>query len=99
MSTDRTTEMLNYLSAIAREVGAFRQEVKDRFDEINGHFGEVNGRFDRLETEMREGFAAVRADIRRLKQQLDVITQDLMALRVDHRDHEARIAALEQKQA
>lgn len=39
MSTDRTTEMLNYLSAISREVGEMRTEV--------------NGRLDRIEREQR----------------------------------------------
>jgi predicted nuclease with TOPRIM domain len=119
MSTDRTTEILNYLSAISREVGALRTEMQNRFEEVNGRFdevngrfeevngrfekvdsrfGEVNSRFDRLEAEMREGFKAVRTDIRLLQRQFDVMAQDLIILRRDHRDHEVRLVALEPKQ-
>ena len=36
MSTDRNTEVLNYLSAISREVGEFRQETNARLDRIEG---------------------------------------------------------------
>ena len=112
MSTDRTTEILNYLSAISREVGALRAEMKSRFEEVNGRFEEVNGhfeevngrfekvdgRFDRLEAEMRAGFEAVRTDIRRLGRKIDVMNQDLIDLRGDQRDLEQRMDALERKQ-
>jgi predicted nuclease with TOPRIM domain len=46
MSSDRTTEILNYLSAISREMGEFRAEV-------NVRFSEVNARLDRIERELR----------------------------------------------
>jgi archaellum component FlaC len=85
MSTDRLTEILNYLSAISREVGGLRIEM--------------NARFDKLETEMRAGFEEVRTDIRLLKRQLEVVTQDLMEVRRDQRDVEVRLSALESKQA
>jgi len=42
MSADRTTEILNYLSAISREVGEMRTEIK-----------EVGGRLERIEREQR----------------------------------------------
>ena len=38
MSSDRTTEILNYLSAISREVGAFRAEVRSQFGEVQTQF-------------------------------------------------------------
>lgn len=47
MSTDRTTEILNYLSAISREIGEMRQEM-------NARFAEVNERLGRVERELRE---------------------------------------------
>ncbi len=106
MSTDRTTEILNYLSAISREVGALRTEMKNRFDEVNGRFEEVESRldkaesrFDRLEAEMRAGFAAVRADVRHLADKVDVMNQDLLDLRANQRGLEKRMDALERKQA
>ena len=98
MSTDRTTEILNYLSAISREVGAFRAEMKSRFEEVNGRFEKVDGRFDRLEAEMRAGFEAVRGDVRPLAQKIEVLTQDSMNLRADQRDLRVRVDALERKQ-
>ena len=67
MSTDRTNEILNYLSAISRDVGELRTEVKDlrtevgelrtemntRFAEVDTRFSEVNTRLDRIEREQR----------------------------------------------
>jgi phage host-nuclease inhibitor protein Gam len=67
MSSDRLTEILNYLSAISREVGNLRTEM--------------NTRFDQLEADTRAGFEAVRTDIRLLKRQFEVMTQDLMEVR------------------
>ncbi len=34
MSTDRTTEMLNYLSAISREIGEMRNDMNKRLERI-----------------------------------------------------------------
>ena len=91
MSTDRTTEILNYLSAISREIGAFRTEVKGRFEQ-------VEGRLDGLEAEMRAGFQAVRGDVRHLAQKIEVLTQDSLDLRADQRTLRVRVDALERKQ-
>ena len=63
MSTDRTTEILNYLSAISRDVGELRTglnslrtevselrtEVNTLRTEMNARFTEVNTRLDRIE--------------------------------------------------
>lgn len=46
MSTDRTTEILNYLSAISREVGDMRKEM-------NARFTEIDTRLTRIEREQR----------------------------------------------
>jgi hypothetical protein len=45
MSTDRTTEILNYLSAISRDVGELSTEM-------NSLRADMNARFDRLEAEV-----------------------------------------------
>jgi BMFP domain-containing protein YqiC len=92
MSNDRLTEILNYLSAISREIGAFRTETQARFEQ-------VENRLEAIETEMKAGFEAVRTDIRLLKRQFEVMTQDLMEVRRDQRDLEVRMEALESKQA
>lgn len=62
MSTDRTTEILNYLSAISREVGelrtgmnSLRTEVSELRTEVNDLRTEVND----LRTEMNARFAEV----------------------------------------
>ena len=83
MSTDRLTEILNYLSAMSREVGDFRQETKSRFD--------------RIETEMRAGFEQVRTDVRQLKHKIEILTEDSMELRADQRDLRKRADVLERK--
>ena len=57
MSTDRTTEMLNYLSAIGREVGEMRVEMNARLDHLET-------RFDKLEADVKE----IRCDIKLLRE-------------------------------
>ncbi len=88
MSSDRFTEILNYLSAISREVAELRAEIKEMRAEIK----EVRG-------EMRVNFEAVRGDVRHLARKVDVMNQDLLDLRANQRDLEGRMDALESKQA
>jgi predicted nuclease with TOPRIM domain len=76
MSTDRTTEILNYLSAISREVGELRTEM-------NARFSEVNTRLERIERELRQHgrrldrieslVLTTRADIDELQERVDVL--------------------------
>ncbi|HEY0097543.1 MAG TPA: hypothetical protein VGB76_01205 [Pyrinomonadaceae bacterium] len=86
MSTDRTTEILNYLSAISRDVGELRTEVHSLRDEMSARFSEVNTRMDRIETEVtrlgreqrllnRIGSVMLetRADIEELQERVDVL--------------------------
>jgi hypothetical protein len=49
MSTDRTTEMLNYLSAISREVGEMRTEINGRLERIEREQRLQGQRLDRIE--------------------------------------------------
>lgn len=53
MSADRTAEILNYLSAISRDVGAFRAETQTRFDRLESRLKDV-------ETDVREMRGEVR---------------------------------------
>jgi predicted nuclease with TOPRIM domain len=76
MSTDRTTEILNYLSAISREVGELRSEM-------NARFSEVNTRLERIERELRQHgrrldrieslVLTTRADIDELQERVDAL--------------------------
>lgn len=50
MSTDPTAEMLNYLSAISRDVGELRTEMGELRQEVE----KVNTRLDRIERELRQ---------------------------------------------
>lgn len=83
MSTDRTTEIINYLSAISREVGALRTEVKSLRTEVSELRTEMNARFDRVESAQRlqgrrlervEGLMqTARADIEELQDRVDTL--------------------------
>jgi chromosome segregation ATPase len=97
MSTDRFAEILNYLSAMSREIGEFRSETKARFEALEARMDRLEARMDRLESEMHEGFKQVREEIRLLGHQIETMTLDLMQVRGRQRDHEARISALEAK--
>ena len=97
MSTDRFTEILNYLSAMSREIGQFRSETNARLEALETRMGGLESRMDRLETEMHAGFKQVREEIRLLGHQIETMTLDLMQVRGRQRDHEARLGALEAK--
>lgn len=76
MSTDRLTEIVNYLSAISREVGELRAEMNARFDSLEARVGRletevraITTRFDRLEARVLE----IRADTRDLDDRVSVL--------------------------
>jgi len=52
MSTDRLTEILNYLSAMSRDMGEFRQEVKTRLDGVETRLDAIETRLDAIETRL-----------------------------------------------
>ena len=41
MSTERLTEILNYLSAISRDVGELRAEMRAKFAEMQSNFDDI----------------------------------------------------------
>ena len=88
MSTDRTTEILNYLSAISREVGELRTEM-------NARFAEVNTRLDRIETEV----ARIGREQRLQGRRLDRIEGLVLTTRGDVDELQDRVGVLEDKQA
>lgn len=104
MSTDRTTEILNLLSALSREIGAFRAEVNARFDRLEARVGNVETRMDgletrvgNLETEMRSGFEKVHTEMRIMNRKFGVFAKDFMELRAYQLDLEKRTEVLEKK--
>ena len=68
MSNDRTTEILNYLSAISREVGDMRTEMKARFQSIEADIKEI--KYD---------FRIVREDLRHSRKEVEEL-KDRVAL-------------------
>ena len=104
MSTDRTTEILNYLSAMSREIGEFRADTKRQFAEVNSRLdsldarvGNLDTRVGSLETEVRTGFEKVHTDMRMMKHKFDEFAVDMMDLRGRQRDLEKRTEVLEKK--
>lgn len=54
MSTDRFTEILNYLSAMSRDFGEFRQEFRQFREETNARFDRIEQRLDKLESRVEK---------------------------------------------
>ncbi len=86
MSADRTTEVLNYLSAISRDVGAFRAETASRFDRLEA---EVR--------EMRTEIADMRSDVRAITARLDRLEARILDTKADLHDLSVRVEVLENK--
>lgn len=113
MSTDRLTEILNYLSAMSRDMGEFRQEVKARLDGVETRLNSMETRLDGLETRLsgvekrldhfelvvRSKFDDISSDIRRLHQKFENVQEDSTELRIEQRDQRKRIEDIERKQA
>ena len=51
MSTDRLTEILNFLSAVSRDIGAFRAETNARLGSFEARAGHIQTRLDGLEAD------------------------------------------------
>ena len=86
MSTDRLTEILNYLSAISRDIGELRSEMRAKFSEVEAKFAEMQSNFD-----------DIRSDIRHPSRKVDVINQDMPDPRASQHDLEHRMDTLENK--
>ncbi|HEU4596183.1 MAG TPA: hypothetical protein VFS10_13675 [Pyrinomonadaceae bacterium] len=84
MSTDRTTEILHYLSAMSRDIGEFRTETRTQIGE--------------LRTEMRTGFDELRKEVRVLTNRLNRLEARLLVTYTDVDELDMRVTALEGKQ-
>ncbi len=86
MSTDRTAEILNYASAISRDVGALRESVK-KLDALPG----AVARLDERGTQMQ-------GDIKEIKRDLRLLRDDIHRIRLEHEELVERVEVLESKQ-
>ena len=69
MSIDRTTEILNYLSAISREVGEMRTDITARLERIEREQRLQGQRLDRIEGML----LTMRADVGELQDRVTVL--------------------------
>lgn len=105
MHEDRSKEILNYLTAMTRDIGEFRAETKARFERLETETKvrferletETKTHFERLETEMRAGFAEARKDVRRLHHKFEVVVEKLTELKIEGRDLRKRVEVIEAK--
>ena len=95
MSADRFTEILNYVSAMSRDFGEFRQEFKQfraetnaQFEKVEQRLDKIEGRFDKVENEQRETWKL-----------LNRVAGALLIFRSDIDEVQDRVTALERKQA
>ena len=87
MSSDRLTEILNFLSAISRDIGAFRTETDARLGKIEARLGGLGA-----------DMSGLRGDVRALTIRFDRDHAVVFDTRADVRELEDRVAALEGKQ-
>jgi hypothetical protein len=90
MSTDRFTEVLNYLSAMSREIGTFRTETNNRLAQLESRMGQ-------LETKVDTGFEEVNRRVRLLHHKFEFVHEDLTEVKVENRDLRKRVEVIEKK--
>lgn len=99
MSTDRLTEILNYLTAMSRDVGEFRQEfrqeIKQFREETNARFDKIEQRLDKIEQRLDK----VEREYRQTSQLLNRVGGSLIMTRADIDELQDRVTALEGKGA
>jgi hypothetical protein len=90
MNEDRSKEILNYISAMARDMGEFRAETQTRLEKLDTRIGG-------LEAEARAGFEDVRKDLRRLRYSFEHVAEVTTELKIENRDLRKRVEVLEKK--
>ena len=76
MSTDRLTEILNFLSAISRDIGAFRTETNARLDRLEADVSALRADVRALTVRFDSDHAVVfetRADLRELEDRVGAL--------------------------
>ncbi len=109
MSKDRTSEILRYVSAMAREFGEhrqemkeFRQEFKEFRDETNSRLERVEQRLDRVDKRlegMEDQFQVFKVEQRQAERHLLHILESGVTTKERVDDLQNRVASLEVKQS
>ena len=76
MSSDRLTEILNFLSAISRDIGAFRTETNARLERLEADMSALRGDVRALTIRFDRDHAVVfetRADVRELEDRVGAL--------------------------
>jgi predicted nucleic acid-binding Zn-ribbon protein len=102
MSTDRTTEILNYLSAMSRDIGEFRTETRTQIGELRTGMDKigaevVEARLDLLP--VRTELLNLRSEIREVNTSVRAIASRLDRLEAKALGTHADVNELETKQA
>ena len=98
MSADRFTEILNYLSAMSRDLGEFRQEFRQFRDETNARLEKIEQRLDEVERRLErveQRLEKVEREQRQTTRRLDRIESLALTARADADELQDRVAALE----
>jgi predicted RNase H-like nuclease (RuvC/YqgF family) len=84
MSTDRTTEILNYLSAMSRDVGDLRTQVgevrveigdlRGEIGNLRGEIGNLRGEIGEVRTEMRTGMDKLSGEVVEVRKEVRALT-------------------------
>ena len=93
MSADRFPEILNYLSAMSRDVGEFRQEFRQFRDETNARFEKMELRFGKIEEQLE----TLRGEQRQTVRLISRVMGALQIFRSDVDELDDRVTALERK--
>ena len=107
MSEDRTAEILKYVSAMARDFGEHRQEMKEfrqefnQFrEETNARVGSVEGRLGSMEgrlESLEEQFLIFKREQRQMSQLVSRVGSVLVATSIDVEELQDRMTLLEGK--
>jgi chromosome segregation ATPase len=89
MSTDRFTEILNYLSAMSRDFGEFRQEFRQFREETNARFERIEQRLDRIEERLDK--VELRLDKMEARAEKTELRLDKMELRFERVEREQKL--------
>jgi chromosome segregation ATPase len=97
MSNDRTTEILNYLTAISRDVGELRRDVGELRVEVK----QINTRLDQIEsrlTQLEARLTSIEREQRLQGKRLDRIEGISLIMRSDVSELQDRVSDFESKQ-
>ncbi len=94
MSTDRTTEILNYLSAMSRDIGEFRTETRTQIGALHTQVGELRTQVGKVST----GLDELRKEVRALTNRFNRLAARLLDAHADVDELDIRVTALEGKQ-